>query len=287
MIRVILFLFVMTISFNVFTQGVKKVKSYSYYGALELEDNSFLIEEAFNQKMGVIQHTSSLVLDKIHYETAQLSFTQEIPITNKTHQLSYSLCYSMHPQVIIDHGQTNGFGDLSISYRPLLLDENDWLMMIPRFTLILPTGNSSHGLGAGGVGVQFNMALTRRISKKLVTHYNFGATQYFNYNHYVTSNDKPTLNYEKNLLFGNVGASVIWHASNRFNIMAEWVSKFEKKISDEGVIVSTNYHLINPGVRYAFEVGHMQIVPGIGVPFNIGSNDLRPGVFFYISVESK
>ena len=55
--------------------------------AAAVQDNSFLIEEAYNQEAGVIQHINNWRrLDKNWFYT----FTQEWPIITQTHQFSYT-----------------------------------------------------------------------------------------------------------------------------------------------------------------------------------------------------
>ncbi|HEY9044811.1 MAG TPA: hypothetical protein VIN08_02905, partial [Ohtaekwangia sp.] len=86
-----------------------KKGSYLYYGQPAFEDNSFLLEEAFNQEMGVLQHIFTFYWDNIHTSNLNYSFTQEIPLTNLRHQLSYTLSYSMLKD---ESGKyISGFGD--------------------------------------------------------------------------------------------------------------------------------------------------------------------------------
>src|SRR5882672_6784379 len=151
-----------------------KKGSYLYFGQPAFEDNSFLLEEAFNQPMGVIQHIVSYATNNIKKGNSNFNFTQEIPLTDLTHQLSYSLNYSFLP--LDGLKKKNGFGDVYISYRPSLMNEKQWMMLAPRITLILPTGNASQGLGQGGWGGQLNVAITKRLVRRLITHYNFGYT---------------------------------------------------------------------------------------------------------------
>src|SRR5882672_8741826 len=72
-----------------------KKGSYLYYGQPAFEDNSFLLEEAFNQPMGVLQHISNFSFNNVGSKNSTYSFTQEIPLTDQTHQLSYTLSYNM------------------------------------------------------------------------------------------------------------------------------------------------------------------------------------------------
>src|SRR5436190_17719788 len=58
--------------------------------AAPIKDNSFLVEEAYNQERGVVQHIGVFRADRtLHNGT--FIFTQEWPFVSNRHQLSYSL----------------------------------------------------------------------------------------------------------------------------------------------------------------------------------------------------
>lgn len=262
-------------------------RSYKYFGDVGIEDNSFLLEEAFNQGQGVIQHVATFALDKIRYETFQFGFTQEIPIANSKHQFSYSLAYAIHPKSALAENNGNGFGDMTISYRPLLFDENDWLMLIPRVSVIAPTGNSELGLGSGGWGLQVNVAVTKRLSKRFITHFNLGATETFQSDHYILTDEKQTLAFERNLFMKNIGASAVWLISNKANFLVEYVSTFNSDINDDGSINKSVVQCINPALRFAINKPGLQIVPGIGMPTYLRSSQTpEVGLLFYLSIET-
>src|SRR5689334_10839155 len=57
----------------------------------DIQDNSFLVEEAYNQNFGVVQHISSFTRFWSSKDW-NYTFTQEWPVPgNARHQLSYSL----------------------------------------------------------------------------------------------------------------------------------------------------------------------------------------------------
>ena len=55
-----------------------------------IKDNSFLIEEAYNQEAGVIQFIQGYQYSELTKEWTS-TFTNEFPVPNETHQLSYAL----------------------------------------------------------------------------------------------------------------------------------------------------------------------------------------------------
>src|SRR5665647_1793367 len=72
-----------------------------------IEDNSFLIEEAYNQDPGVIQHISAFQYMKD--KTWLYTFTDEWPVPGRRHQLSTTI-------PVFNNGAT-GFGDIALNYR--------------------------------------------------------------------------------------------------------------------------------------------------------------------------
>ena len=271
------------------TTAVKPKKgSYLSYGQPSIEDNSMLIEEAFNQEAGVIQHISNFIVADGNFIYA---YTQEIPIPNEKHQLSFGVSYSAMKKpegaLFNQNFLTNGFGDMVINYRPMLMDKNDWALVIPRFTLIAPTGNARYGLGFGGWGGQFNMAVTKRLNSKLTTHWNAGYTYVWKADSYnYLSDGTPELTYQKNLNFKNVGASLIWLVRPKFNLMVEYLSAFDKTISGTGSLENETSTIINPGFRFAVDLGKVQIVPGMGIPINFSNGSFaNTSAFFYLSIE--
>src|SRR4030095_9083925 len=57
-----------------------------------IQDNSFLIEEAYHQEPGVVQHILKIPINFINgSREITPSFTQEWPIFTQTHQFSYTI----------------------------------------------------------------------------------------------------------------------------------------------------------------------------------------------------
>jgi hypothetical protein len=99
-----------------------------------IEDNSFLIEEAYNQDPGVIQHISSFQYMKD--KTWLYTFTDEWPVPRMKHQLSTTI-------PVLNNGET-GLGDILLNYRYQAI-YRDRFAFSPRFSLILPTGIGKRG----------------------------------------------------------------------------------------------------------------------------------------------
>ncbi len=95
----------------------------------KIQDNSFLIEEAYNQEPGVIQHIQTFQYMK--NATWGYSFVQEWPVPGRTHQLSYTIPV-FHLDTDTD-GKKTGIGDVMLNYRyQLIYKEKEGIALAPR-----------------------------------------------------------------------------------------------------------------------------------------------------------
>ena len=239
-----------------------------------IEDNSFLIEEAYNQEDRVVQHIFngyylSATKDMIY------AFTQEWPMGTQTHQFSYTLAYQSF------NGRTSGFGDALLNYRYQLWDEKDWCWIAPRLSIILPTGKSAEGLGNGVVGLQINLPASKRWTNEFVSHVNIGATILPNVEGLTSGGNSV----RKTLPTYSVGASGIYLASEQFNLMLELLYNYSASISESGSVKFSSGTIVSPGFRYAINVGKLQIVPGFAIPITLTPTTRDLNVFAYLSLE--
>ena len=237
-----------------------------------IADNSFLIEEAFNQERGVVQHISTFARPDGGGAWAY-SFTQEWPFHGMRNQLSYT--------VPVQHDETagTGVGDIGLNYRYQLVGlDGGSIYVAPRATLLLPTGDERRGRGAGGVGFQANLPVSILPAPQIALHANAGATW--------TPSAKSPLGAESGTLDANAGGSVIWLVRPSFNLLVEllWYSTEEVVAPDTEVRQDT--WLANPGVRWAFNFpSGLQIVPGVAYTIDLGNGDGGDGLFLYLSFE--
>src|SRR5437899_10038477 len=115
-----------------------------------IRDNSFLVEEAYNQEPGVVQHIFNVVygfdqLSGPDKHRLDLALTQEWPVFSQAHQISYTLIYSLEKT----GGESEtGLGDLFLNYRfQAWFDEKTLTALAPRFSLVLPTGDANRDFG--------------------------------------------------------------------------------------------------------------------------------------------
>ena len=238
--------------------------------AVQIQDNSFLLEEAYNQESGIVQHISTFARPSGGNAWAY-SFTQEWPLTGIRHQLSYTL------PVQNDDGGT-GLGDVALNYRYQLLGHPDAAMVLaPRLSLLLPTGNDEQGRGAGAPGFQANLPLSVVLAPRVVTHLNAGAT--------ITPSAQSPLGDEATTTNFNLGASAIWLLRPSFNLMVEALWLSEASVAGSGETVRDEFLLLNPGFRAAFDLGSLQIVPGVAYTFDLSPDSDDDALFVYLSFE--
>jgi len=219
-----------------------------------IADNSFLIEEAYNQEPGVVQHIGTW-LRALHSSPWIFTFTQEWPLGTQAHQLSYSIPFQRVSRY-------SGFGDAAINYRYQLLAADARVAFAPRVSVLIPTGSEARGLGSGTLGAQLNLPLSAKFGSSVVSHWNAGVTAIPDVTTY------------------NVGGSVIWLASPVFNILCEAVW-LEQNTGERSVI-------LNPGVRWAHNFASgLQIVPGVAYTIGVGPSRGEQSAFFYLSFEHR
>ncbi|MFL5505014.1 MAG: transporter [Gemmatimonadaceae bacterium] len=238
-----------------------------------IQDNSFLIEEAYNQEPGVVQHISGFMLDR-STRAWTYAFTQEWPFFSQRHQLSYTL-----PVISSGRGRGAGVGDVSLNYRYQLTDgARSGVAVAPRLSLLVPSGDERRERGAGGMGVQVNLPISVEHSERLVSHWNAGAS--------FTPTAKNAVGDEATTNAYNVGASAIWLPLPRLNFMLEVSWARAEVVTAQDQRVGEENFFLSPGVRGAFDFASgLQIVPGFAVPIGIGPSRGDHMIFLYLSFE--
>jgi hypothetical protein len=241
-----------------------------------IQDNSFLVEEAYNQESGVVQHILNVRRDIKEVAGPDdrdwhFAFTQEWPLFSQRHQLSYTVPYSF----LESGGQTQyGVGDVLLNYRLQALFETDTQpAMAPRMSLVLPTGNESKGLGDDAWGLQFNLPFSKVVQDRWTLHANAGLT------FLADVQGRNPVSY-------NLGGSAIYAVTPRFNLMLELVGGWNEQVNS-GRIERDFEATMSPGVRYAFNFRAGQLVLGVGAPIGLTKAAPDYGAIFYLSFEHR
>lgn len=119
-----------------------------------IQDNSFLVEEAYNQEPGVVQHI--LTFNRSRHGDWTSTFTQEWPLGSLRHQFSYT--------AITDSAGGHRSNDFAINYRYQLAgDGNATVAVSPRLTLLRSQ-------------MQVMLPVSVVVAPRVVTHWNLGYT---------------------------------------------------------------------------------------------------------------
>lgn len=249
-----------------------------------IEDNSFLIEEAYNQEPGVVQHILTAAFNNDSRRRGwTFNFTQEWPVFSQDHQFSYSVP-SYH--FIDGADRIYGAGDILLNYRYQALYEGEIKpAFAPRFSLILPTGNRDRGTGNGVVGYQWNLPFSKKLAPRFGMHANFGVTYMPDVRARLGGSTAP-LSSRRSLVSYNLGASGIYAILPRFHLMLEWIGEFEESISDAGKARREFQPVISPGFRAAVvNEEKLQVVVGAAAPIGLNRKADNFGALLYLSIE--
>jgi hypothetical protein len=249
-----------------------------------IEDNSFLIEEAYNQEPGVVQHIFTAIFNNdSRFRGWNFNFTQEWPVFSQDHQFSYSVPSS---HFIDGADRVYGIGDILLNYRYQALEEDDVKpAFAPRFSLILPTGNRNRGTGNGVVGYQWSLPFSKKLASRFAMHANFGLTYLPGVRAPLDGSTGP-LSPKRSLVSYNLGASAIFAILPRLHLMLEWIGPFEESINDRGKATREFMPILSPGFRAAVvNEEKLQVVVGAAAPIGLNHNATNVGVLLYLSIE--
>jgi hypothetical protein len=233
-----------------------------------IQDNSFFVEEAYNQEPGIVQHIINVpAFFAPGNNEVSFIFTQEWPIFSQTHQFSYTIPYTF------TEGE-NDFEDIRLNYRlQALMEGGRTPAFAPRFSLVTPAGDASKGFGQERLGYEINLPFSKIVSDRVTLNFNAGGSLF------PDVNDRDLWNY-------NLGGSAIYAASRNFNLMLESVAFWEEDVDSARRIDRTVTALLSPGARYAFNCPNdLQIVIGAAAPIGLTSDSPDWGLFFYLSFE--
>jgi hypothetical protein len=239
-----------------------------------IADNSFLIEEAYNQERGVVQHIS--VFQRLWDSGLwAYNFTQEWPLWSQRHQLSFTVPLQRVEQT---SGSDIGLGDVAINYRFQLAGTATRVSVSPRVSLVIPTGNDERGFGAGAAGVQLNLPVSVTVLPRLVAHLNAGAGH--------TPRARNTAGERAGVTTWSAGASAIWLLHPNMNLVVETVWGRAQSVIGPDQTVATETWVVNPGVRWALNFRNgLQIVPGLAFPLGVGPSAGEHSLLLYVSFE--
>jgi hypothetical protein len=236
-------------------------------GEWKITDNSFLVEEAFNQEAGIVQNIFGF--QRLTVRDWQFTFTQEWPAPGMRHQLSYTV-----PVQSADG--TSGMGDVLLNYRLQVLEEGaGHPAFAPRISAILPSGSTA--VGAGTHGVQVNLPFSKR-SGDFYFHWNGGASWQWTKDGVLLTSP-------------SAAGSIIYRAKQMLNLMLEGVvaglaAETPSTPTTPGVSRRATASTLSPGVRGGWNVSEdKQIILGAAVPTTWSGGESETAIFLYFSYE--
>jgi hypothetical protein len=240
--------------------------------SFEISDNSFLVEEAFNQEAGIFQNIFGLVRLR---GTAVASFTQEWPVLSQAHQFSYTVSLS-------DVREKTGVGDTLLNYRYQALTEGSGRPAFsPRVSLVLPSGSAKDALGNGSLGLQVNLPFSKQTGD-WYWHWNAGLTWLPGADAAFRQGDLAIVRHD-GLTSPFLAGSGIYRLRPMLHLMLESVLSFDQSIEPIGTARETTFTL-SPGFRGGWNIGDKQLIVGLALPtsWNAGAST---GALVYFSYE--
>jgi DtxR family transcriptional regulator, Mn-dependent transcriptional regulator len=227
----------------------------------DILDNSFLVEEAFNQERGIFQNIFGVIRQSGSWSFA---FTQEWPAPSQRHQFSYIV----GADSIASDG---GFSDVYVNYRYQALEEGPGRPAFsPRVSLIIPSGRRLTGGGEGGL--QFNLPFSKQ-QRDLFFHWNAGLT-------WLPRGENA------DLASPFLAGSGIYRLRPMLNLMLESVLAWDAAEVLPGTVERTRAFTLSPGVRGGWNVApDTQLVVGAAIPITWVAGASSTGIFAYLSYE--
>jgi hypothetical protein len=246
----------------------------SVAAAEPISDNSFLVEEAYNQEPGVVQHIATLELPDEGSDWS-FSFTQEWPAPGQRHQVSYTV-----PVRRIAGRQS--VGDVGLNYRYQWRGmEGGPVAVAPLVSILLPTGDRTRGFGSGTVGLEANLPVSVTLGDRWAAHWNVGGS--------YTPQQDVDFGWEADSNSFHLAQGIVWLARPRLNLLLEalWERRHDAGGDRFGPFVTeSESFFVSPGIRVAIDhPSGLQIVPGLAFPLGVDGSDGERSVFLYLSFE--
>lgn len=227
----------------------------------QIMDNSFLVEEAYNQEPRIFQNIFGFSRQSGDW---QLTFTQEWPAPSMRHQLSYTVGAE-------SAAAKSGFADVYVNYRFQAMEEAPGRPAFsPRLSLIVPSGRQAAGGGEGGL--QTNMPFSKQRGD-VAYHWNAGLT-------WLPRGER------NDLLSPFIAGSAIYRLRPMLHLMLESVLKFDAAETPAGGTTHDRSFTLSPGVRGGWTLAEdTQLILGAAIPMTRVSGESSVGVFGYLSYE--
>ena len=240
----------------------------SYFG---ITDNSFFVEEAFNQDPNVFQ--TIFLFERSAPQDWGARFVQEWPARGMRHQVSYSLGFARD-------GSDARFNDVSVDYRLQVRDGAEGgPAFAPRASLLLARDDGTTPLDESGVGFEFNLPFSQERGP-IFLHWNAGLRWIPGA---ATADVRPGS--EVSLVSPFLAASAIVAVRPMLNVMLEGRFDSEELVAGPRATDRLAAYTIAPGVRGGWDLRSAQLVLGLSVPVVRSGGRTDAGALVYFSIE--
>lgn len=245
-----------------------------------ISDNSFLIEEAYNQERGVVQHILLLenifaYRDKFSNEEMGMTFAQEWPLGTQMWQGAYAVSSNREFEDV--------WLDLQLRYQMPIQDNA--LALAPYAKIAFPIAEKGDDeINGGRLGIGLPVSAT--LSDQWTMHLNFSA-EYLRLKEFERLGPGPAIvaDYGNDAVEAGMGTSVVYSLAPIFDLMMEFVYATEM-LSEPSYRNETSEALLSPGFRKAWNfTSGAQMVGGLGFPVGLKGDVPDFAGLLYLSFE--
>lgn len=237
-----------------------------------LRDNSYFLEEAFNQEEGIFQNILRVIRWEDDPQGAwEARFEQEWPIGGQLHQLSYT--------IPLRWNELDGLDDIAVNYRYQALAETERRpAFAPRLSILLPAAREDLEDGTGETGWEVDLPFSKAVGD-VYLHLNAGAR----FRPDVGTPGGGEVGLETPFL----GASAILRVRPRLDLMLETLAESEESVVGPDATGRGTRWLLSPGFRAGWRLGGGAIlVAGAAAPIGLTDTTEEWGVLAYLSYEA-
>ena len=241
-----------------------------------ITDNSFLVEEGFNQEPGVVQNL--FAFERTGPGGWEAKFVQEWPLRSMRHQVSYALGFARD-------GGASQFSNVSLDYRLQVWTEGSGRPAFsPRASLLVNRESLETPETEGAAGVEFSLPFSKRTGP-VYFHWNAGLRWFPSASTFNRSLPQIAQSDDVSLSTPFAAGSAIVAVRPMLNLLLEVAAESDHAVVGPGEAARSAVFTVSPGARSGVNLGDAQIVVGLAFPFVRQDGETDAGVLGYASYE--
>ena len=237
----------------------------------EIIDNSFLVEEAFNQEAGIFQNIADMVFVDGNWG---FNFTQEWPASSRRSISCRTRCRRSTTET--DPASAIRKSTIGISY--------GWRARTAGiFAARQPGGADGRRAATPRIRIAgpAGQPAVQQAGNDWYWHWNAGVTWL---PRAESLDPAPNTDTRVDLMSPFLAASGIYRVRQMFNLMLESVLRFDELVDETGTRRETAF-ILSPGFRGGWNIGEQQLIVGAAVPITWVDGETEPGLLLYLSYE--